>query len=453
MLKRSLSLATGAASAFLVTLALAALLLVVLLAQRNDRTIERLEMRSLMGRAQSIAHGLHFDQEQGWQVTLAPDVAAAFSPMYGRAIFAVADAEGRFLLGSGTEAPLVLLPDGSEARGFTLRRQERSWRGLALPVIVDAALLSVQVAEDLQHPDVLLDDAAAGFLHDVAWLVVPVFLALGCVMAWMLHRLKQPLRDLATQVNAIPGPDPRKRLDEALVPAELLTLVRALNNSLTRIEAAHAEQRAFVADAAHELRTPLAVLQAHLDLMADRGTAQALGRDLAVMERMVNQLLTIAELEDAALKPNTTIDLAAVVTDLAGMLRPLAELRSVRLELEGTERAIPILAEEESLSHAIVNLIENAIGHAPPGTAVTVAVKSGVYIEVSDAGSGVPEHERKLVFRRFWRSRRRLDRRRSGAGLGLAIVARAAEIHGGAVSVHDAPEGGALFRFSLPTMA
>ena len=167
------------------------------------------------------------------------------------------------------------------------------------------------------------------------------------------------------------------------------------------------------------------------------------------MERMVGQLLTVAALDDVSLKPNTIVDLRVLAADLSGMLEPLAVSRGVTLRQDYPEEPVTFFAEEEALSQAIVNLLENAIGHAPEGSAVTIAVRPGPTLEVSDAGCGVPEHERKLIFRRFWRTRRRLDRKRRGAGLGLAIVRRAAEIHGGTACVCDAPGGGALFRVAL----
>ena len=286
----------------------------------------------------------------------------------------------------------------------------------------------------------------------LAWIVLPVFLALCGAMLWMLQRVKQPLRELADQAKRITSAAPGERLAEAAVPSELLPLILAFNEALARIEAAQSEQRAFVADAAHELRTPLAVLQAHLDLMRDQDAAAALGRDLMVLERVVGQLLTIAALDDRTLHPDVALDLRVLASDLVEHLTPLARKARVTLQLDVPPVPVVILAEEESLSQAIVNLMENAIGHSPEQSSVSIAVLPDGVLEVSDMGPGVPEHERKLVFRRFWRSRRRFSTSRKGAGLGLAIVARAAEIHGGTVSIETAASGGARFVLRLPVL-
>jgi signal transduction histidine kinase len=343
-------------------------------------------------------------------------------------------------MGAGTAAPLAI--PAPTLQGFTLERNGRNLQGVALPATVEGRQLSIQVAEDLRHPDVLLDDAADGRTRDVAWLVLPVFLALSAILLLALRRVRKPLRMLAARAENLSPARPGERLPEEDVPVELLPLVRRLNGLLDRVEAAQAGQRGFVADAAHELRTPLAVLQAHMDLLRDREAAVALGQDLWVLERMVGQLLAIAELDDVALAPAGSVDLRQLARDVAALLRPLAEARGITIETRLPSASVTLPGQEEALAQAIANLLENTIGHAPEGSAVTVALRQEAalhVLDVSDAGPGIPEHERKLIFRRFWRARRRQDSRRRGVGLGLAIVQRAAVIHGGSVAVEEAP--------------
>lgn len=451
MTRRPVSITAGATLAFLASLAVAAALLLALLPMRNNAVIQRLETRSLVARAEMIAQHLQQDESGNWRLELPQEVAAAFSIVYGRASYAIVTAEGDFLMGAGAAAPLAI--PAPTLQGFTLERNGRELQGVALPATVDGKQLSIQVAEDLRHPDVLLDDAADGLTRDIAWLVLPVFLALSAILMLALRRVRKPLRMLAARAENLSPARPGERLPEEDVPVELLPLVRRLNGLLDRVEAAQAEQRGFVADAAHELRTPLAVLQAHMDLLRDREAAAALGQDLWVLERMVGQLLAIAELDDVALAPAGPVDLRQLAHDVAALLRPLAEARDVTIETRLPATRVTLPGQEEALAQAIANLLENAIGHAPEGSAVTLALRSEVglhVLDVSDAGPGIPEHERKLIFRRFWRARRRQDSRRRGVGLGLAIVQRAAVIHGGSVAVEEAPGGGALFSLRLP---
>lgn len=450
---RPASLATGAGLAFLAALLVAAVILLGLLVLRNDQAMRGLEQQSLLHRAQTIAYHLSWQADAGWRVNLPRDVAAAFSPHYGRAVYAVVDKASGELVAGNVEHPLSLdMETGGQPRGFTLRRDGREWHGLSLGTRIDGRPVSIQVAEDLEHPDVLLDDASAGFLRDVGWVVLPVFLALGLATVWMLRWIKQPMLRLSADASRMSLQVPGERLDESAVPSELLPLVRSMNTALDRIEAGQAEQRGFVADAAHELRTPLAVLQARIDLIRDRAVAESLEKDLAVLDRLIAQLLAIAALDAPGLRPDSRLDLRQLAADLVGLVRPLAARRQVAIELRQGTAPMLVLAEEEALSQAIVNLLENAQGHAPPGSKVVVTVEEDGALLVEDAGPGIPEHERQLVFRRFWRTRRRTLPRRSGAGLGLAIVKRAAELHGGSVSVGESELGGAAFRLVIPRL-
>ncbi len=454
MSRRPVSITAGTSLAFLAALTVAAALLLALLPMRNNAVIERLETRSLVARAGMIAQHLHRDEAGQWRLELPQEVAAAFSIVYGRASYAIVTADGDFVMGAGTSAPLAI--PKPEFQGFTLERTGRTLQGVALPVQVDGEELSIQVAEDLRHPDVLLDDAAEGLTSDVVWLVLPVFLALSAILLLALRRVRQPLWMLAARAESLSPARPGERLPEDDVPVELLPLVRRLNGLLERVEAAQAEQRGFVADAAHELRTPLAVLQAHMDLLRDREAAAALSQDLWVLERMVNQLLAIAELDGLSMSDAEPADLRGLARDVAALLRPLAAARDVALVLDLPEDPLVMPVKEEALAQAIANLLENAIGHAPGGSTVRLSLRrdaGACVLSVRDAGPGVPEHERKLIFRRFWRARRRQDSRRRGVGLGLAIVQRAAEVHGGGVTVGEAPGGGALFSLRIPCPA
>lgn len=124
--------------------------------------------------------------------------------------------------------------------------------------------------------------------------------------------------------------------------------------------------------------------------------------------------------------------------------------REVELELDAPAGPVPVPGHEEPLYQAVLNLLQNAVDHSPPGGTVRLSVREPGTVEVADQGAGVPEHQRDLVFRRFWRARADRAGRRRGAGLGLAIVQRVAELHSGSVSVHAAPGGGALFRLAVP---
>jgi signal transduction histidine kinase len=177
---------------------------------------------------------------------------------------------------------------------------------------------------------------------------------------------------------------------------------------------------------------------------------EALRQDIAGMSRIVSQLLDIAELESFVVDPAERADLQSVCAEVASFMAPLALAQDKSIALTGAKGPVWIRGNPETLFQAIRNLAENAIHHTSPGTTVEIEVTEHGTARVLDDGPGIPESERDLIFRRFWRR----DRRRSGsAGLGLSIVARIVEAHAGEISVENRAAGGAVFslRFAPAT--
>ncbi|MEQ8226475.1 MAG: PAS domain-containing sensor histidine kinase [Rhodospirillales bacterium] len=205
-------------------------------------------------------------------------------------------------------------------------------------------------------------------------------------------------------------------------------------------------QKAFVADVAHELRTPLAVLRAKLDTLKDEQAAAVLRNEVDSMTRLVSQMLAFARYELFRPGSDETADLGEVCTAVATHLAPIAihEQRTIEVLADGP--SVVVRGSAPALEQAIRNLVENAIRFAPPQSTVTVRVTDEPAIHVIDRGPGVPGERRATIFDRFDRA----DRRGDGAGLGLAIVKRIADAHGAQVEIHDPPEGGADFCMRFP---
>lgn len=278
-----------------------------------------------------------------------------------------------------------------------------------------------------------------------------VFLAMTLgVNVLILHRSLRPLRRVSDEAAAIGPQSTSRRLSEQGVPVEVLPLVRAINLVLDRLEDGYVAQRNFIADAAHELRTPLAVLKAHLDVLDDRQIARSLEGDLGGMERLVSQLLAMAKLDGIQIKEDAAVDLSALSVDVARHLGPIAFEQDREIEVVGGGRPIWVRGQYDFLFRALRNLVENAVRHGPPGSVVTLRLAAhppGVAVE--DHGPGIPDKMRDVIFQRFWRGDR--DRgREDGAGLGLAIVAATMKLHGGGIDIGDTPGGGATFRLGLP---
>jgi signal transduction histidine kinase len=187
-------------------------------------------------------------------------------------------------------------------------------------------------------------------------------------------------------------------------------------------------------------------LHSRIDALADGGISKALHKDIEGMARIVSQLLDIAELETFSIDPMEKADLRAICAEIAEFAAPLALAQGKNIALSGSRAPVWVHGNGEMLSRAVRNLVENAINHSPAGATVEIVVEDSGTVRILDEGPGIKEHERELIFRRFWRR----DRRRAGgAGLGLSIVQRIADTHAATITVENRSTGGAKFSLAF----
>jgi len=425
-----------------VAIAAASILLPLMLADRLHATAQSYEQRLLKERLALIAQTLGADSSG--RLSLPPGVAETVRGG-GSFGYRVSDSAGRALLAS--EPPPPGSPDGAVSRPtfFEARTRQGAFTGVEGPARVDGKLVRVEVVQNLDFPDVVIDDIESQFLAHVGWQVAGVLLALFALDLIAVRAAVGPIRRASLDAQTIDTARLDIRLGERGLPSEIRPLVRAINHALDRLERGFRLQRDFTGDVAHELRTPLSVMRLRVDALSDRRAAEALRSDLEVMGRVVDQLLALAELEAAP--PDAAVaDLSVVAERVVRHLAPAAIARRRELALTGADAPNMVRADPNAVFQALRNLVENALHHAPEGSAVEVRLEPGGTAHVLDAGPGVPETERELIFERFWRRDRQ---RRGGAGLGLAIVARIAQTHGGAIGVQEASGGGADFVLRL----
>ncbi len=284
------------------------------------------------------------------------------------------------------------------------------------------------------------------FLKEAAW-SFPLFAAV--VLATVIVTVRTslgPLKQASDRAKAIDPVSTGVRLDTAAVPTELTPLVAAINDALDRLERGFEAQRRFTADAAHELRTPLAILTSGLEALPESEDVRRLRQDVTRMTRLIEQLLRVARLDALPLDASQPVDLGMVVAEVIGQLAPWAVGLRRTIGFEPPLAPIVIMGDADALAGAVRNLVENAVYHTPGGTEVLVAVAAPAQVRVTDQGAGVPEGDREAVFSRFWRAP---GQEQPGAGLGLAIVAQVAKAHGGGVSIEGAPGSGATFVLRL----
>lgn len=287
-----------------------------------------------------------------------------------------------------------------------------------------------------------------------------IFAVLGAIGAyWMAQQALRPVQRLSRLVQEIRAETLDRRLLLDGPPDEVKELADAFDEMLERLQRAFDQQGQFVADAAHELRTPLATLRTNLEVvlrdpdvtLADyREMAGALERALERLERLVNDLLLLARGErDIRAEP---VYLPVLIGDVIQELGPLAQAYQVSLRCDVTEDVV-LLVDAPLLARAISNLIENGIRYNRPGGSVTVTVHretDGVVVKVADTGVGIPPQEQSRIFERFYRVDRSRARQRGGAGLGLSITAHIVQLHGGHIQVESTPGVGSTFTLWLP---
>jgi signal transduction histidine kinase len=412
-------------------------------------TANGFENQTLRAHAQSLAFYLKLGADKHLRLELPPDLRTFYMHGFDGFAYSIVDASNRVLFSSlrGGGALPGEADTGTAPSYFQHRSGPAIYYGASFPVTRGGQTIRIQIGQDLDHPDVIIDDIVAGYLARVAWFTIPILLLLLVIDILIVRRALRPVTHASDLARAI---DPGRidlRLPAADVPTEIRPLVLAVNQALDRIEAGFRAQREFTADAAHELRTPLAVLRARIDTLMDGSAAASLRADLESMTHVVNQLLAVAELEANIPGVMETVDLHGICSDVAAGLAPIAIAQKKDIALTGADAPVIVRGNGPMLHRAIRNLAENALRHTPEGTGVEIAVSREGMISVSDAGPGVPESERELIFRRFWRR----DRSRAeGAGLGLAIVSRIVEAHAGRINVTNRAGGGAMFSIRLP---
>jgi two-component system, OmpR family, sensor histidine kinase TctE len=436
-----LRLAVQLAILYAVATAIAA---AVLIYQAYD-TAETLGERDLNLRAADLArHAV--PGPNGPRLDLPPQLAATYQS--GEAdIFAVRAADGRVLAASPPafgETVAKWPPPSDEPSYFNLRGfgpAAQDYHGLSVSLESAAGPVAISVAR-AKGADVLASALLREFIADVAWIIpllVAVTVGIGILV---IRRGLAPVREIS-QIAARIGPaTTHLRLSTKDLPAEVAPLVAAVNRALDRLEQGFAVQRKFTANAAHELRTPLAIITAMLDAMDGNGELTKLRSDVARMNRIVEQLLRVARLDAVALDVSGTADLKEVASEVVATLAPWALAQDRMIAFAGPDRPVPIMGNKHAIGDAIRNLVENAVVHSPPRSEVAVNVEEAGRISVLDSGPGIPSEQRDLIFERFWRGKGTAS---NGAGLGLAIVREIMNAHRGSIRVDHGPAGGASF--------
>ena len=333
--------------------------------------------------------------------------------------------------------------------GFAdLSLRGEAWRAYGLQTAEGV----IQIAQPVRVREELARAAAERVVIPLI-LLLPIMVA---AVAWIVNRGLLPLRYVTAEVQRRDVRSLRPLGSENL-PREIEPLVGELNRLLARLQKAFDDQRAFIGDAAHELRSPLTVLRLQLQLLDrapdESARSEARGRLGASVERaihLVEQLLTLARSDPQATAGDfESIDLSAAAAQGITDTHDLAIARNIDLSLDAMPNIL-VRGDGEALRTLVRNLVDNAVRYTPPGGSVQVRCRiaaEGALLEVTDSGPGIAAADRERVFDRFYR---RAAAQESGTGLGLAIVKAIAERHNASVLLDEAPGGGLRVAVSFP---
>jgi signal transduction histidine kinase len=420
----------------------------------------------LRGRADSLLGAVQDAEDEADNVMLAPKAL----DLQREDLYQVREPSGRILGQSPQWSSQIQDRFREGARGHNFNFQGHDYRGLVLHGIRqidqedDKPGISRPVTIDYAAPLTPVRHALANAAKFLLLSNSLLLLLTGITIYFLLRRGMAPLESLAAQAAVISPPSWEFLApQEALEVEELAVLTRALESAMRRLEESFNQQRTFVNDAAHELKTAVTIIKSSLQLLDSRprstdeyrlGLASCLA-DCARLEELVHKLLTLARLEQSSsgeLTSSGQTNVSESLREIAAQLDSFATLRDVGVKLNLKENVHAMLPHEECDNLAF-NLLLNALQHTPPGGCVTVnAEASGgtVHMEIEDTGEGIAPADLPFVFNRFYRGDRSRARTTGGTGLGLAICKAIVDAYGGKIEIRSEPGHGTRVLVSLP---
>jgi signal transduction histidine kinase len=325
----------------------------------------------------------------------------------------------------------VLTPDGGrfdpERRGFAMTREGVAMHASTAPLTHDGRRWYVQFATSDRLVARMRESFSLPALEQgIAAICLTFFVIFLVTIHVALRRALQPLRVASDAARDITPRTLDARLDADAQPIEIKPLVEGFNQALDRLQQGFRTQQEFLSHAAHELKTPLALIRAQVERIGADDRSRILLQDVDHMARQVQQLLLLAEVSEPRNFRIESIDPRSSIQEVFDYMTRVAEKRTVYLGLRISPSVRQWQVDRGGLFTLLKNLLENAIQHSPTGGIVTLSV-SADRLSVLDQGPGIPAEHLPLIFDRFWRG---AARREDGAGLGLAICHEIALAHG-----------------------
>ena len=383
----------------------------------------------------------HLRAEKG-RITLDAGAAAPPLPAPDATLFAVRDSQARLLGGDARVPPIAV--SGEAGVGFAvIQIEQRNVRSFTARFDSPAGIALVTVADVRPGRE---PAARYGLMSTLLWDFVQLDLTL--VLVWVGIQVGlRPMKRLRQEI-AIRSPQDLRAIDESSVPRELAPVVVTLNRLFGTLRASVQSQQQFIANTAHQLRTPITGLQAQLDLLISEAAAAPVKTRLLTLQEGIhqlthsaNQLLTLARADPTVnlAAKNQEVALDAMAGEVVAQFFDRALKSNIDLGMDVTPASV--LADPSLIDDLLINLVDNALKYTPSGGTVTVSAgrhNGNAYIAVEDTGPGIPEGDRQRVRQRFYRLPNSPGH---GSGLGLAIVEEIAQLYGASVSITSGADG------------
>lgn len=385
---------------------------------------------SIIDYASAIAEHVQFD-DAGKPLsvderTLAPWI---FASLREELVLKVVDANGRVAYPADDRDGPLVAPGGRfepSSSGFSLVRNGVAMHAATVPIVHRGNTWYVQFATSdrlmlIVHQSIGMSGLQRGIFLSFVMLLV-VFMV---TTHFTLKRTLSPLRAASAQAQRITPRTLDDRLHVPGLPSEIQPLVDAFNEALERLQHGFRTQQEFLATTAHELKTPLALIRAQLEVQPQGPRSDEVLNDVDRMARQVQQLLHLAEASELHNYRIECVDVRPTIQDVHNYMARVSQPHGVGLALQMEDGPLRMHADRGALFTLLKNLLENAIQHSPPGGVVTLSVSRSRFL-VADHGPGVAESELQKIFERFWRGTARQE---EGAGLGLSICQEIAAAH------------------------
>ena len=311
-------------------------------------------------------------------------------------------------------------------------KDQKIYTGLKYDYLFKEKIYPIYVIEYEEEFSEFIFGLKQNFLISLFFLAAPLIFLQGLFIVFIFRKAVSPILKASKEARNIKYDNLSFRLSEDNVHNELLPFIQSVNNGLSRLEKSAETQKFFIANAAHELRTPIAILKARISSLKDEKEIFLLNDDMRNINRLISQMLDVSRLDIAESSPRHEINLNDIVRKACEDIGALFITAGKELSLEEKVLNQTIFGNEDILFRAVLNLLENALKHTPEKSPVEIIIERNKVV-VRDYGEPILLEYRDKIFEKFEKAPKNLNSK--GSGLGLAIVKKAAEIHGGEIEL------------------